>query len=279
MADAAQDQIIPRNPDLSFGSDLPANWHSNDPAISHFYDGLSLTFPEGERFFVDSVRHFSDQITDPDLKKAVRGFAGQEAIHSKEHETYNAHLRELGLKPEKIERLLAIGLKLGRKMNPKTQLAVTCALEHYTAIFAEVILSDDAVMADAHPNFANIWRWHAMEESEHKAVAFDVLKTVDPGFLGYLRRVSVMTFVTLDFNFFTLVNQIYLMKQAGELWNLHSWGRSVKYLWGKPGVWRKVLGKVPTYYRPGFHPDDQDTTALLTKWRAWYDSGMSPTAS
>ena len=98
-------KITPRDPGFSFDDDLPINWHSNDPAISHFYNGLSLTFPEGERFFVDSVRHFADQITDLKLKSDVRGFAGQEAIHSREHVIYNQYLASQGLEPEKIERL------------------------------------------------------------------------------------------------------------------------------------------------------------------------------
>lgn len=266
--------ITPRDPGFDFPETLPRNWHSGDPAISRFYDGLSLTFPEGERFFVDSVRAFADRIEDPELKRDVRGFAGQEAIHSREHIVYNKHLSDRGLKPEPIERMLSFGLKIARKLPLKTQLAITCALEHYTALFAEVILSDPRVMESADPHFANLWRWHALEESEHKAVAFDVLKTVDPGVRGYLRRILAMTFTTLDFNLVALVNQIYLMKQAGELTNWRSWGRALKYLWGKPGVWRRVLAGVPRYYRPSFHPDDHDTTALIGRWKAWYEAGI-----
>ncbi len=271
-AQAQVSTIIPRDPGFTFADDLPINWHSGDPAISHFYNGLSLTFPEGERFFVESVRAFADQIDDPQLKADVRGFAGQEAIHSREHVVYNQHLATIGLRPEKVERLVTFGLKIARKLPLKSQLAITCALEHYTALFAEVILSDPRVMKDAHPQFAKLWRWHAMEESEHKAVAFDVMKTVDPGVRGYLRRTLVMTLTTLNFNLMTLFHQIYLMKQAGELTNWRSWGRSIKYLWGSPGVWRRILSGVLPYYRPSFHPNDSDTRALLEKWRARYES-------
>ncbi len=263
-------KITPRDPGFSFDDDLPINWHSNDPAISHFYNGLSLTFPEGERFFVDSVRHFADQITDLKLKSDVRGFAGQEAIHSREHVIYNQYLASQGLEPEKIERLVTFGLRIGRKLPKKTQLAITCALEHYTALFAEAILENPHTMEGAHPHFANLWRWHALEESEHKAVAFDVFKTVDPGFRGYLRRTIAMTITTLEFNLAALGNQIYLMKKSGELTNWRSWGRSLKHLWGRNGVWRHVIKGVFSYYRPSFHPNDRDTDALVAKWRAWY---------
>jgi len=262
--------ITPRDPGFSFADDLPVYWHSGDPAISHFYNGLSLTFPEGERFFVESVRYFADQVTDPKLKADVRGFAGQEAIHSREHVAYNQYLAAQGLEPEKIERLVTFGLKLGRKLPKKTQLAITCALEHYTALFAEAILENPNVMDEAHPQFANLWRWHALEESEHKAVAFDVFKTVDPGFGGYLRRIIAMTITTIEFNLAALGNQVYLMKKSGELTNWRSWGRSMKHLCGRGGVWRHVMMGVLPYYRPSFHPNDRDTDALVEKWRAWY---------
>ncbi len=262
--------ITPRDPGFAFSDDLPVSWHSGDPAISHFYNGLSLTFPEGERFFVDSVRAFADQITDPKLKSDVRGFAGQEAIHSREHIVYNQYLAAQGLNPEKLERIITLGLKLCRYLPKKTQLAITCALEHYTALFAEAILETPQTMEGAHPQFANLWRWHALEESEHKAVAFDMLKTVNPGPLGYLRRVVAMTMTTVSFNLTALAHQIYLMKQAGELTNWRSWGRSFRHLWGREGVWRHVMIGVLSYYRPSFHPNDRDTHALVEKWRAWY---------
>jgi len=271
---ASSPKITLRDPGFTFADDLPISWHSGDPAISHFYNGLSLTFPEGERFFVESVRAFADQIDDPKLKTDVRGFAGQEAIHSREHVAYNKYLAVAGLEPERIERLVTFGLKIARKLPLKSQLAITCALEHYTALFAEVILANPRVMEGAHPQFANLWRWHAMEESEHKAVAFDVMKTVDPGVRGYLRRVLVMTITTLEFNLVILSNQIYLMAKAGELTNWRSWARSLNYLWGRPGVWRRILVGVLPYYRPSFHPNDSDTQALLEKWRAWYQNDI-----
>ncbi|MEQ9520275.1 MAG: metal-dependent hydrolase [Parvibaculum sp.] len=269
-------KITPRDPHFSFNTDLPVNWHSGNPAISHFYNGLSLTFPEGERFFVDSVRHFRDQITDPKLLEDVRGFSGQETIHSREHVAYNKFLAAKGLKPEPLEAGVRFGMNLSRKLPKKMQLAFTCAIEHYTALFAEVILSDPHVMADAHPDFANVWRWHAMEEAEHKAVAFDVSKFVDPGFGGYLRRCLAMTITTTNFNLVALFHLLYLMKQSGDFFNGRAWWQAMIYLWGKPGVWRRVLAGVPAYYRPSFHPNDQDTVQLVAQWRKWYATELRP---
>ena len=272
------DKITPRDPDFSFDTSLPVNWHSRNPVISQFYNGLSLTFPEGERFFVDSVRHFRSQITDPRLSEDIRGFIGQETIHSREHVAYNRFLAAKGLRPEPLEAGVRFGMKLTRKLSGKMQLAFTCAIEHYTALFAEVVLADPRTMENAHPDFANVWRWHAMEEAEHKAVAFDVHKAVDPGFGGYLRRCLAMTITTTNFNLLSLFHTLYLLAQAGDLFRARAWTNAARYFWGKPGVWRRVLAGVPAYYRPSFHPNNQNTDELVARWRNWYNSQLQPPA-
>ncbi len=262
--------ITPRDPGFEFSDDLPVNWHSANPVISHMYNGLSVTFPDGEKFFVDSVRHFRDEITDPNLAEDVRRFTIQENIHSREHVAYNKYLAANGLRPEPLEAGVRFGMNLSRKLPKRMQLAITCAIEHFTALFAEVLLSDPRALENAHPDIANIWRWHAMEESEHKAVAFDVSKTVDPGVGGYLRRCLAMTVTAINFNLISFFHVLYLLKQSGDLFNRSAWAEAMAYFWGKPGVWRRVLAGIPTYYRPSFHPNDRDTDALVKKWRAWY---------
>lgn len=266
-------EIQPRNIHFEFDPALPRDWHSGEPGISRFFDALSLTFPEGERFFIDSVKHYAGRIADPALKEEVKRFTAQEAIHSREHIAYNRQINHHGIDTAPIERAQAWALeKLARRLPHKTQLAATCALEHYTATFAEIILSDPRVMDGAHPLYADLWRWHAMEEEEHKAVAFDVFKTVAPGWRGYLRRILVMTFITLDFSLAVLVGTIYLMAKSGELTNLRAWGRMLTYLWARPGLWRRVLAGVGAYYRPGFHPWQRPSAAAAGKWTDRYES-------
>src|ERR1051326_5664808 len=135
---AAQDlrpPIIPRNIHFAFDQSLPANWHSGEPGITVFYDALSLTFPEGERFFIHSVRNFSGAVSDPGLKKDVDAFTSQESIHSREHMAYNALLRERGVPVEKFDKLIRTGVQLAEHYLPKKALlAATCAYEHYTAL-------------------------------------------------------------------------------------------------------------------------------------------------
>ncbi len=263
--------IVPRNIQFEFSPDLPTNWHSGNPAISHFYDALSLTFPQGERFFIDSVRLFEGDITDPELQRDIKGFYAQEATHSREHASYNALLSVHGIPIEGFNRLMEKSIKWAQRfMSAKSQLAATCAYEHYTALFAESILGDPRVMADADPLYRDLWRWHAMEEEEHKAVAFNVYRAVAPGFLGYLRRVLIMGVATFDFMIAIPVIQIWLMAKSGEILNLRAWGKAFWHLWGSPGIWRHVMLGVFSYLLPGFHPDKRRVDPKVLEWRAHY---------
>lgn len=276
---ANQDPTIqPRNIHFGFDGELPVNWHSGDPAISHFYDALSLTFPDGERFFIESVRRFADRITDPDLQRDIQAFCTQESIHSREHRSYNHLITAHGIPIEGIERFITKALRVSERWIPaKSCLAATCAYEHFTALFAEAILGDARVMAGAHPLYRDLWRWHAMEEEEHKAVAFDVYETVCPGLTGYLRRVLLMGLATFDFLITIPVLQAILMAKSGEFWNIRSWLRACWYLWISPGVWRHVMFGVFDYLSPGFHPAKRHVKPEVLTWRKHYRATVNRT--
>src|SRR5207248_3464639 len=158
--------------------------------LSHVAAGLSAVFPDGEDFFVRSVRHFRDQVTDPELKRQVAGFIGQEAMHGRQHRAFNDRLDELGYPVKRFERLTKKGLAIRERVLPATSnLAATAALEHFTATLAELVLSDEETRGlFGHDAVRDLFLWHALEESEHKAVAFDVYKAV-----GGSERMRVMT--------------------------------------------------------------------------------------
>ena len=165
---------------------LPAerirDWHSRGPPVTHFFNALSIFFPVGERFFIASIRNYRDQVTDAQLKEAVTAFIGQEAMHGREHERYNRLLKDDGMPVSALERSVAWALGAAQKLMPKSwQLATTLALEHHTAILADRLLSRPDLLQDSEPAFARLWRWHALEETEHKGVAFDVWNEVVGG--------------------------------------------------------------------------------------------------
>ena len=268
---------VPRTPSLGF-SGVPRRWFAGSTAASHVANGVNLLFPAGERFFVRSVRHYLDQLDDPALVADVRGFFGQEGRHAQAHERFFETLREQGydidaiLKPYED---LAYG-RIEKMTGPALRLSVTVALEHFTAILAEDALAADD-LAGAHPVMRQLLEWHALEELEHKAVAFDVLRVVHP---SYALRVAGMAVGSVVLAGFWLQATRALLAQDGmtlrdavrELGALRKEGeRSGKRL--SKSIFTGVFVRgIREYLRPGFHPNDKDhrrvfeeTLARLTR--------------
>jgi len=247
--------------------DLPKHFaQDGDLVASHVVGVLSAVFPDGEDFFVRSVRHFRDQVTDPELKRQVAGFIGQEAMHGREHRVLNDRLAELGYPTKRIEKLTRAGLRLRtRVLSPRSNLAVTAALEHFTATLAELVLTDDEVREMiGHQEVRNVFLWHALEESEHKAVAFDVYRAV-----GGSERMRVWTMNVICFGFvvgMTLQGLASVLsdRAAHERGRLR---RSWKRFRRSPVMRKEVWHRLRDYNRPDFHPDDWDSKELIARWR------------
>jgi predicted metal-dependent hydrolase len=257
--------IAVRHMGFSFPDDLPRYWVSNDPFETHLFNGLSLTFPLGEKQFVDSVRAYANQITDPALADDVRAFIGQEMQHSREHETFNAWIEKQGLPADYIYAYIRERIEKSKVELPqKTQLAITCALEHFTAIMASVILEDPDFFASVDERVRMLWLWHAIEETEHKAVAFDVFQHVGG---SYRTRALTMVFVTTQF----IWNQAHfhrtLMHADGQSLNVKSWARGIARYWGPRGKFTKLIPAYLDYYRRDFHPWQHDNRELVAKWK------------
>lgn len=255
---------VVRRPDFEFDqNEVPMWWWGGDPFRSLLLSAMSAGFPPGERFFIDSVRHYQDQIKDPELIKAVRAFIGQEAHHSREHAALNGFLQERGIPISKLENEVARFMDwLRANLSPERQLAHTVAVEHFTALMAEEFLLKTDALDEMHPKMAPIWAWHAIEESEHKAVAFDVYKAVGG---SEFVRITEMMAVSVMFPLFTALHVYQLMDRAGEKKNWKSWARGFNYMWGKPGVFRKLLPAYVKFYAPNFHPWDHDARHLVEK--------------
>ncbi|HET7523059.1 MAG TPA: metal-dependent hydrolase [Acidimicrobiales bacterium] len=249
-------------------SDVPRHYaEDGDLVLSHVGAALSAVFPDGEDYFVRSVRHFRDDITDPDLKKQVGGFIGQESVHGREHRAFNDRLGELGYPTKRFESLTKKGLALRWKLAPaKANLAATAALEHFTATLAELVLTNEEVRGYfGHPAVQELFVWHALEESEHKAVAFDVYKAV-----GGTERTRVWTMKAMRAGFVLgmgLQVAISLLLDRETYKHPRKLIRSLRKFRRSPLVSRELWMQLKDYDRPDFHPDDRDTTALVTEWR------------
>ncbi|GAA2129332.1 metal-dependent hydrolase [Actinomadura napierensis] len=246
---------------------LPRHYMNDDLVMSHIVTVLSSVFPEGEDFFVKTVRHYRDQVTDPELKAQVAGFIGQEVTHGREHRHFNERLRELGYPARFIDRYTKYGLALlSRVLPPDVQLAVTAALEHYTATLAYVLLNKpEARDMFTEAEIRRMFLWHALEESEHKSVAFDVFQTVS----GDQRvRRWVMNAVTADFLLFVVLMTALSLALDPEAYRLPRLARSLRRLRTSPFIQPDVIRHLRDYNRRDFHPDDNDTTALERTWKA-----------
>jgi predicted metal-dependent hydrolase len=248
--------------------DLPRHFAADgDLILSHLAAGLSAVFPDGEDFFVRSVRHFRDQITDPDLKHQVNGFIGQEAMHGREHRAFNDRLDQLGYPTKRVERFTAKGLAVRERfLPPVSNLAATAALEHFTATLAELVLSSQETRdLFGHDEVRNLFLWHALEESEHKAVAFDVYRAV-----GGSERLRVFTMNLLRFGFVAGMSLQIVVSLLGDPATYRSGAlrRSWRNFRRSPLVTRDLWDQLRDYNRPDFHPDDRDASALIERWQA-----------
>lgn len=250
-----------------FAESAPTKYFiDNDIVFSHFVAGLSAGFPPGEESFIRSVRRFADQITDPALKKRVVGFIGQEAMHGQEHRRLNESLVEMGYKIEWLDKetLKQRQTKFEQRLPAKWHLAMTAAAEHYTAVLAERILSSDAVQSiPGDPEIWHLLNWHAFEELEHKSVAFDAYRAVGGSERMRITVMAALYAFTIPFTLTTLSISLaadpVARKQPRRLL------REAYALFRGP-VFTGLMPELAKYLRPGFHPDDIDTNALMDQW-------------
>jgi len=227
---------------------------------------MSIFFPLGERFFIQSVKALEDAAPEgSELRAAVKAFYAQEAYHGREHRAYNARLAELGYPVEaqeaRISRLLG---RATQRTSKRFQLAVTSALEHFTAMMGFHLLSTPELIEGSDPELTALWLWHAVEESEHKAVAFDLFKAAGG---TELERSVAMLAASLLFWQGVVRQQVRMMQSAGIARDWQQWRALFRFLFVAPGNLGEMPLWIADYLRPGFHPNDLDSSAVIAAWR------------
>jgi len=245
---------------------LRRHYVQGDLVMSHVVAVLSGLFPEGEDFFIRAVRRYAGQVTDPELKAQVGGFIGQEVTHGREHRALNDRLREMGYPTRLVDRFTYyLMIRSDRLFPHRFQLAVTAALEHYTATIAECLLSSaEARRLLGENEVRSVLLWHALEESEHKTVAFDVYRST-----GGTERLRINTMRLVNTLFVPIVIGLTTISLARDpaAYNPVRLIRSLAALRHSPFLTREMLDHVLAYNRRGFHPDDFDATELLERWK------------
>jgi predicted metal-dependent hydrolase len=241
----------------------PKYYFDNNPLLSYLLTALSLTFPHGERFFVHSVRNVRNQIKDDTLQKDVSAFIGQEAMHSHAHEDFNTFVESLGIDTQPILQSEYEKIEYAKtKLNHKQQLAVTCALEHFTAIIAQYLLEHPDFHRQLNPRVAKLWMWHALEETEHKAVAFDVYQEI---FADQATRKRIMRIITTTFlsRISYLTCKLLLSDPVGR----KQWRQHIAALKQMKEIFTTLAPAYLDYYQDNFHPNQHDSTQITKQWR------------
>jgi predicted metal-dependent hydrolase len=271
--------ITPR--DRRFGRDeqTPRWWLNNSPYETALYNALSATFPKGEAYFIESIRAFRDQ-ADEKLAGEIRAFTTQEVIHSREHLAFNRRAVESGYDLAPLEKTVQESLDLLKGRPPILDLAATMALEHFTAIIAHELLANPRHLANADQATADLWRWHAVEEIEHKGVAYDTWLAATKDWTRFKRwkvKSLLMLLVTRNFVQHRTQGVLELLRQDG-ITGARAWAGALWVMWGKPGIFRKVGAAWLSYFLPRFHPWNEDDRALIHGWDATYDYRQEPPA-
>lgn len=266
--------IQPRRFDFDGLERVPQYWLGGNPLLTHTENAFSILIPPGERFFIQSVQHYADRVTDPDLRDLIRAFIQQEALHTRAHNAFNASLARFGVD---VEREVAYASRVMTRMEKllprKMQLAVTVFLEHLTATGAHVLFVEPAIGRAMHPEMLRFWRWHAVEEMEHKAVAFDLYREIGGGYV--LRVVSAIAAILLLGLPFAKIARRMLGDDPDPITDaMREQARELN---------RKVMGPqlrmIAAYFEPGFHPWKCRDEAYLNEWYASSEAAGSRVAT
>lgn len=268
-----------RRMDYNF-ENTPRYWCNNEPSLTHYFTGLSTLFPEGESYFVRSVRALRVKAKSNEiLDREISAFIGQEAMHSKEHLAFNASAQAYGYDVRHMEKQTGTVIKMGTAVMTKLMkpfgytkemidLTGTCALEHFTSTIAAELLQNPEIQAMFQDDtMYHLWMWHAVEENEHKAVAFDVYTSMyGQGPKAYFMR-STALIIAMALIFATQTHfTAKLLKTDGKL-TLKDTKYMLKFMYGRKGFMTRQIPELLDFLRPKFHPNDSDTTALLATWR------------
>jgi predicted metal-dependent hydrolase len=257
MSQTTHAPIVPRE-HLNFGldGDIPKYWMGGDPFKTRFFDAMSTLFPIGEKFFITSVREFSKKVTDPTLQQEVKDFIRQEAQHTLVHRQYNERLKAQGVDIDGISKRLEDQLIINApKVSSASQrLAATAALEHLTSMMCTCFFERRELLEASDPRVRAMYAWHAIEEVEHKAVAFDVLTKVAKA--GYLQRNLSMLMVTFGFPFTVARILDHMLQVDGfNVWQRAKlWAKGLWWFYKPGGLFIPTIGYYLAYYKPGFHP-------------------------
>jgi predicted metal-dependent hydrolase len=257
-------ELIVRRLLIDLETPISRQWNGGDAFRTAWFNALSMSFPVGEQFFIDSVKLGLKALPGEQreaMAAQVQGFIGQEATHRRIHVLFNAHLERQG-------HVNAWAVRAARRLTrlegleARHWVAATAATEHITAIFAEWMLEHPECLAGAEPRLATLWTWHACEEAEHRSIAFDLYRALGGNEVWRARFMRIVTFNFLADVFRQTLRNLW---HDGELFKLRSWRSGWQLLFARGGLVRSIYRPWKRYFAADFHPSQQDAS-LAERW-------------
>ncbi|MBL4866608.1 MAG: metal-dependent hydrolase [Pseudomonadales bacterium] len=261
--------LIARKAEFNFNADIPRNWQG-EYYTTRFFDALQLAFPDGERMFIKSIRNYRDEIKDPELLEQVKKFNYQEGQHSIGHNGFNDLLMDQDINADIMYKVVSKAIKTAEKVVPrKFLLATTVAAEHFTATLAEdVYNSDFEIFENSDPTISALYAWHALEEAEHKSVAWDVFHEVADG--DYLTRVMAMVAIVPILGAYMAVAMPIMLAADKKLMDTSEIKKGYQRFLGKKGMFRRIGPSIMDYFKPSFHPWSTGHPKHFHEWKDEY---------
>ena len=225
-------------------------WHGGDPVATAYFNALSAAFPQGETFFIESVRRYRDSGRRAAAASRSRRSCSRRRCTPASTSSSTSCCAAAGYDTTAMDAETRRRVDEARARPPVVQLALTVALEHFTAIMAHSLLTEREPLPGAPEEIVRLWQWHAIEEIEHKAVAYDTFLAVTRHMRPLRRwalRCHVMVLVSLQFWYSNFQRMADFFRQDG-INTPRTWWRVFKYLLVKPGMMRRssaVLALLP----------------------------------
>lgn len=252
-------ELVVRRLLIDLQTPFERHWNGGDAFRSAFFNALSMSFPRGEQFFIDSVRNGIKALPEPERARyaaEVQGFIGQEATHRRVHALFNGHLLKQGY-TNHIERRADVRIQAHAHRDLRVHLAATAATEHFTAVFADWMLRHPEALDAAEPRLQTMWLWHAAEESEHRSTAFDIYQAAGG---NHAWRLRVFRSITVIFLYDLLCQTVSNLWHDGALFKPSTWRSAWRLLFARDGLLRSNMGLWRDYLREDFHPSQQEDT-------------------
>lgn len=267
--------IQPRNRHFASAVIERRRWVGGDPFASAFFNALSVTFPKGELFFIESLKKFRDRVP-PKLQREIRAFIQQEAIHSREHHCFNEHLEDCDFDISRLEKAIADVTNGIRRKPEISHLVATMCIEHITAILSAELIANPSHLEQADEHQRNLWLWHASEEVEHKGVAYDTWLHISRDWNPVKRwfvRSSFMAKISLGFTKNRAKGILDLLRQDG-ISGPRAWFGLAHYALIGKAPFRRTLWPLLQFFKPGFHPWDIDDRYLIGLAESEYEAAI-----